>query len=221
MQEKGNTVRGRTDVVVAASSAATRAGVRLALQRPGIRVCAEAQNVLDLIAAVQREQPHVCIMDGGLSASPVDTAAEIKARVPSLAIVLLTDEVSEPEFLAAMRAGVAGYLDKGISAEALSNVVRAVANGEPAVPRSLVVALINGYRQRPARPRLAVANARGTGLTGREWEVLDFMGDGLSTGQIADRLLISEVTVRRHISSVLKKLSVPTRTDAIKLVRSA
>jgi DNA-binding NarL/FixJ family response regulator len=58
-------------------------------------------------------------------------------------------------------------------------------------------------------------------LTGREWEVLDFMGDGLSTGQIADRLLISEVTVRRHISSVLKKLSVPTRTDAIKLVRSA
>jgi DNA-binding NarL/FixJ family response regulator len=217
MKEKGKTVRERTDVVVAASSAATRAGVRLALQGPGIDVCAEAQTVADLIAAVQREKPDVCIMDCGLSASPVGTAAELKARVPSVAVVLLTEQVDETEFLDAMRVGVAGYLDKGISPEALSNVVRAVAKGEPAVPRSLVVALINGYRHRPPRPHLDVP----ADLTGREWEVLDFMGDGLSTGQIADRLLISEVTVRRHISSVLKKLSVPTRTDAIKLVRSA
>jgi two-component system response regulator DegU len=58
-------------------------------------------------------------------------------------------------------------------------------------------------------------------LTTREWEVLDFMRDGLTTSQIAARLLISDVTVRRHISSVLKKLNVPTRTDAIKLVRTA
>ncbi|HEY5659411.1 MAG TPA: response regulator transcription factor [Gaiellaceae bacterium] len=217
MEGKGRTVRERTDVVVAASSAATRAGVRLALQRPGINVCAEAQTLADLIAVVQREEPDVCIMDGGLSASPVGTAAELKARVPSVAVVLLTEQVDETEFLDAMRVGAAGYLDKGISPEALSNVVRAVAKGEPAVPRSLVVTLINGYRHRPPRPRLDVP----ADLTGREWEVLDFMGDGLSTGQIADRLLISEVTVRRHISSVLKKLSVPTRTDAINLVRSA
>jgi DNA-binding NarL/FixJ family response regulator len=217
MQEKGKTVRERTDVVVAARSAATRAGVRLALQRPGIDVCAEAHTVADLIAAVQREKPDVCIMDGGLSESAVGTAAELMARVPCVAVVLLTDQVSETEFLDAMRVGVAGYVDKGISPEALSNVVRAVAKGEPAVPRSLVVALINDYRHRPPRPHLDVP----ADLTGREWEVLDFMGDGLSTGQIAGRLLISEVTVRRHISSVLKKLSVPTRTDAIKLVRSA
>lgn len=221
MEEKRSAVRARTEVVVAGSSAATRAGVRLALQRPGIHVCAEAQSVAELIAVVQRDKPDVCIVDCALTASPVATAAEIMARVPSAAVVLLTDEVSETEFLGAMRVGVAGYLDKGISPEALSNVVRAVANGEPAVPRALVVALINGYRRRPARIPLEMSNARGADLTSREWEVLDFMGDGLSTGQIADRLVISEVTVRRHISSVLKKLSVPTRTDAIKLVRSA
>jgi DNA-binding NarL/FixJ family response regulator len=162
----------------------------------------------------------VCIIDGALSAAPVATAAEIMARVPSVAVVMLTDDVSEAEFLGAIRVGVAGYLHKGISPAALSNVVHAVAKGEPAIPRSLVVALINGYRLRPARTSVDRPNARGD-LTTREWEVLDFMGDGLSTGQIADRLLISEVTVRRHISSVLKKLSVPTRTDAIKLVRSA
>lgn len=221
MKENGSGVRGRTEVVVAGSSAATRAGIRLALQRPGIRVCAEAQSVAELIAVVQRERPAVCIVDCALSSSPVATAADIMARVPSVAVVLLTDEVNETEFLGAIRVGVAGYLHKGISPEALSNVVRAVAKGEPAIPRSLVVALINGYRQRPARTSLDMPATRGADLTGREWEVLDFMGDGLSTGQIADRLLISEVTVRRHISSVLKKLSVPTRRDAIELVRSA
>jgi DNA-binding NarL/FixJ family response regulator len=221
MEGNRSTVRDRTVVVVGSRSAATLAGVRLALERPGIHVAAGAENVPDLIAAVQREQPDVCIVDRALSSAPVATAAELRTRVPSVAVVLLTDEVSETEFLEAISVGVAGYLHKGISPAALGNVVLAVAKGEPAVPRSLVVALINGYRQRPARTALDMPNARGTHLTSREWEVLDFMGDGLSTGQIADRLVISEVTVRRHISSVLKKLSVPTRTDAIKLVRSA
>jgi DNA-binding NarL/FixJ family response regulator len=220
MNENGRAVHSRTEVVVGASGAATCAGVRLALQRPDIHVCAEAASVPDLVAAVQREQPDVCIIDGALSASPVSTAAEIMARVPSVAVVLLTDEVSETEFLGAIRVGVAGYLHKSISPAALSNVVHAVAKGEPAIPRSLVVALINGYRQRPART-VDVPSGRGTDLTTREWEVLDFMRDGLTTSQIAARLLISDVTVRRHISSVLKKLNVPTRTDAIKLVRTA
>jgi DNA-binding NarL/FixJ family response regulator len=220
MEDKEGVVR-HTAVVVGASGAATLAGVRLALQRPGIRLVAEAQSVPDLIAAVQRERPDVCIVDSALSDDPVGAAAEILARVPSVALVLLAEEVRETEFLGAVRVGVAGYLEKSISPTALSNVVFAVAKGEPAIPRSLVVALINGYRQRPARTPLDMPKARGADLTSREWEVLDFMGDGLSTGQIADRLLISEVTVRRHISSVLKKLSVPTRTDAIKLVRSA
>jgi DNA-binding NarL/FixJ family response regulator len=220
MEKNGSAVHG-TVVVVGAKSAATLAGVRLALQRPGIRLVAEVETVSDLIAAVQREKPDVCIVDTGLSEDPVGTAAEIVTRVPSVGVVLLADEVCETEFLGAVRVGVAGYLHKSISPVALSNVVHAVAKGEPAIPRSLVVALINGYRQRPARTPLDMPKARGGDLTTREWEVLDFMGDGLSTGQIADRLLISEVTVRRHISSVLKKLSVPTRTDAIKLVRSA
>jgi DNA-binding NarL/FixJ family response regulator len=221
MNENGQTGQGRTKVVVAAAGPATRAGVRLALAAPDVDVCAEAESVPDLIAAVQRTQPDVCIVDGELSDSPVRTAAEIMARVPSVAIVLLTDEVSETEFLGAVRVGVAGYLHKGISPAALSNVVRAVANGEPAIPRSLVVSLINGYRQRPARGPLDMPTPRGMDLTSREWEVLDFMRDGLSTRQIADRLLISEVTVRRHISSVLKKLNVTTRTDAVKLLQSA
>jgi DNA-binding NarL/FixJ family response regulator len=135
--------------------------------------------------------------------------------------VLLTNHVSEKQFLAAVRVGVAGYLQKSIAPAALASVVYAVMRGEPAIPRSLVVALIDGYRQRPVRRALEVPSGRYVDLTGREWEALDFMLEGLSTKSIADRLSISEVTVRRHISAVLRKLDVATRADALKLLRSA
>ena len=67
----------------------------------------------------------------------------------------------------------------------------------------------------------SITSHRGIDLTSREWEVLDFMREGLSTRAIADRLLISEVTVRRHIGSVLKKLRVSSRADAVRLLESA
>lgn len=221
MSENRPGVRGRTNVVIGATGAATRAGVRLALTASDIDVVAEADSVADLVSTVQRDKPIVCILDKDLSGETFETVAELTARAPSVAVVLLTEDVSEDEFLRAVRAGVAGYLDKGISPEALSKVVRAVAKGEPAIPRSLVVALINGYKQRPARSVSDNPVARGVDLTSREWEVLDYMRDGLSTRQIAGRLLISEVTVRRHISSVLRKLNVATRTDAVNLLQSA
>jgi DNA-binding NarL/FixJ family response regulator len=96
-----------------------------------------------------------------------------------------------------------------------------VAKGEPAIPRSLVRALIDDYRDRPARPYIAARGGRGVDLTAREWEVLLLMRDALSTREIADRLRISEVTVRRHISAVVKKLRVESRADALKLLQTA
>jgi DNA-binding NarL/FixJ family response regulator len=193
----------------------------MALSSAGIEVCAEAEQTVDLLAAVRREHPDVCFLDVDLPESALHTAAEIASLAPRVAVVLLTNRVSETEFLDAVRVGVAGYLHKSISPAALPNVVHAVMNGEPAVPRSLVVALINGYRQRPPGRSLDIPNGRGAELTSREWEVLDFMQEGLSTREIANRLLISEVTVRRHISSVLKKLDVATRGDALNLLESA
>jgi DNA-binding NarL/FixJ family response regulator len=81
--------------------------------------------------------------------------------------------------------------------------------------------LIEQYRTRPARRQLPLSHRRGVDLTSREWEVLDCMREGLSTREIADRLMISEVTVRRHIGSVLKKLQVSSRAEALRLLESA
>ena len=93
--------------------------------------------------------------------------------------------------------------------------------GEAAVPRALVARLIGEFRSRGARRRLPLIGGRGVELTSREWEVLDLMAEGLTTAQIADRLFVSPVTVRRHISGVLEKVGAPDRETAVRLFRDS
>jgi len=198
-----------------------RAGIRMALAKDGIRICAEAKSVQELVTAGMRHQPDACIVDVHLSGDGFHAAAEMAARAPAVPVVLLVDDDSDEQFLEAIRLGATGYVRRTIAPAALANVVRAVANGESAIPRSLVRTLIDHYRERPARRCVPVRGGRGVELTAREWDVLSLMRDDLSTREIADRLRISEVTVRRHISAVVKKLRVESRADALKLLQTA
>jgi DNA-binding NarL/FixJ family response regulator len=213
--------RGAPNVVVAENDPATLAGIRMALEAGGVTVCAPVQSLQQLIDAVDRLQPDACLIDVDLRGGGIRAAAEVTARAPGVAVVLLADDAGEEKFLDAMRAGAAGFVTKRISAARLPSVVRAVLDGEPAIPRALVSLLIAHYRDRPARRHVPGAKGRSVGLTSREWAVLDLMREGLTTRQIADRLSIAEVTVRRHIGSVLKKLHVSTRADALRLLESA
>jgi DNA-binding NarL/FixJ family response regulator len=86
--------------------------------------------------------------------------------------------------------------------------------GEAALPRSLTARVIEEFRGRGKR-RLPFTGERGAALTSREWEVLDLMRDGLSTAEIAERLFVSRVTVRRHVSGILRKLQVGSREEAL------
>ena len=213
-------VRGLS-VLLGANSAATIAGMRLALEADAIGVCGEATSVKELIDAVERSRPDACLVDIALAGGGLHAAAEIGGRRPRIPVVLLAAEPDDVQFLDAMRAGAAGYVPQAIPPDRLPNLVRAVVRGEAAIPRSLVMPLIDEYRQRPARRQLQTSTGTGADLTSREWEVLDFVRAGLSTREIAGRLLISEVTVRRHISGVLKKLNVESRDAALKLLQSA
>jgi DNA-binding NarL/FixJ family response regulator len=212
---------GAVDVVIGANGAATLAGMRMALESDAIRVCAEVHSLEELIEAVERLAPDVCLVDVDLSGGGIRAVGELAARAPGVAVVLLADDDGDERFLDAMRLGAAGYVPRKIAPARLPSVIRAVLDGEPAIPRALVTVLINQYRDRPRRRHLPVSHGRGIDLTSREWEVLDFMRAGLSTREIADRLLISEVTVRRHIGSVLKKLQVSSRAEALRLLESA
>jgi DNA-binding NarL/FixJ family response regulator len=196
-------------------------GIRLALEGAGIEVCDEVERTAELVEAVARCEPDVCLVDVSLAGGGMTAAAEICAREPTPAVVILVDALDEEDFLLAMRIGAVGYLPMSISAARLPAVIRAVLAGELAIPRGLVPMLIHRLRERGTRRHLSIPQRRGVDLTSREWEVLDLMREGLSTREIGGRLLISDVTVRRHIGAVLKKLRVESRAEALELLQSA
>ena len=207
--------------MIGVHDAATSAGIRVALAQDDFDVCAEVDSEHGLIVAVQRFNADVCLVDVDLVGGGLEAVGEIATRAPDVALVVLTEAPHEAELLEALRLGATGYVLTSIGPDALRKAIRAVIAGEPAIPRSFVVTLINHYRERPGHRRVNGAEGGSVDLTSREWEVLDLMGAGLSTRDIAGRLAISEITVRRHIGSVLKKLRVPSRADAVRLLQRA
>jgi DNA-binding NarL/FixJ family response regulator len=209
-------------VLVAGHDSATINGIRMALEEEGIVLCGRVATCAELIEAVTRLEPDVCLVDVDIPGGGLVAAAEMRAWRSSVAVIMLAPDLkNEEDFLKAMAVGAIGYLPKSISAKRLPAVVRAVLLGEPAIPRPLVAVLMNRLRGGGAKRHLLVPDGRGVDLTSREWEVLDCMREGLSTREIAAKLLIAEVTVRRHIGAVLKKLHVQSRREALELLRSA
>ena len=208
-------------VLLATADAATRTGIRLALVERDIVVCGEVESVDDLLESVGRLEPDVCLVDVALPGGATQGVSAVVSGERRPPVVMLAAEPGEEEFISAMRAGAVGYLPKSIPPARLPEVVWAVFKGEPAVPRALVAVLVDRVREQPTRRHLMVPQRQGVDLTIREWQVLDLMREGHSTREIARDLLISEITVRRHIGSVLKKLRVGTRSEALQLLESA
>jgi DNA-binding NarL/FixJ family response regulator len=199
----------RTRVLIAADHDATRTGMRVALS--GAADCDEVEDAAAAAVAV-RDHPDVCVVRS------VRTAAEIASQVPGAAVVVMTDRLDEDEFLAAMYAGAAGYVSDQIDPTRLPYLIRDVMRGQPAVPRALVGRLVSELRGRERRRHLEVHERPSVELTERESQMVDGLRRGQSTRQIAERLGISEVTVRRHISGVHHKLGVSKRADLLRLL---
>jgi DNA-binding NarL/FixJ family response regulator len=199
----------RVRVLIAADEDATRAGVRLALSEDAD--CDEVDDEAAAAVAV-RDHPDVCVVRS------VRTAAEITSKVPGAAVVVMTERIDEDECLAAIYAGAAGYVSDQIDPSRLPHVIRDVMHGGTAVPRALVGRLVAELRGRERRRHLAVRERPGIELTARESQMVDGLRRGLSTRQIAQGLGISEVTVRRHISGVHRKLGVRRRADLLELL---
>ncbi len=135
-----------------------------------------------------------------------EAIAELTARAPELPVLVLTSFGSEDRVIAALRAGARGYLLKDAGPAELARAIRAVARGEGALDPKVTSAVIGAA----ASGRVA----RSTSSPGREREVLDLLGAGLTNREISRRLVISEKTVKHHVSAVLRKLGVPDRTQA-------
>lgn len=206
----------RAHVLIAADRLPTRIGLRLALEAEAD--CTEADDAESAVAAAVRDRPDVCLLDLETPGHGLRTVNEIVARVPSSAVIVLTDRVDENEFLALVRAGASGYLPHHLDPSRLPFVVRGVMRGEPAVPRLFVSRLIDELRGRERRRNLMLPEQPRVELTPREWEVVELLRQRLPTREIAAELGISQVTIRRHLSAVAHKLGVSSRSELLRLL---
>lgn len=206
---------GRARVLIAADHDATRTGMRLALAADVDT--SEADDADAAVAAAVRDRPDVCVVDFSPSRRGIHAAAEIVSKLPGAAVVVMTDRLDEDEFLEAVRVGATGYVSQRIDPSRLPAVIRSVMRGEAAVPRMLVTRLIEELRGRDRHRHLEI-DGRRVELTTREWQVVQALREGLTTREIAERYGISEVTVRRHISGVHRKLGVRRREDLLRVL---
>jgi DNA-binding NarL/FixJ family response regulator len=193
----------------------TRDALSSLLGAGGFDVVGEAADGAEALELAHSLQPDLVLLDlsmpglDGLSALP-----RLRAAAPGCEVVVLTASGTEDNLLAAIRGGAAGYLLKSEPPERIVAFLRGVANGEAALSGEIARRLLDQLR---AGGRLGggVPNGIAQALSAREVEVLLLLDDHLSTDDIAKRLFISEHTVRSHVKSLLRKLGVSSRRDAL------
>jgi len=187
----------------------------MALQVDGLLVCAgEPVDVAGTVEIALRERPDVCLIDEGLIGGALAAADAVHRGLPAAKLLLLIGSEEPKALLAGVRAGIIGYVRTDLDPARLASTVRGVASGEAAFSRRLTLSLVEKLRARE-RGRSAPTTPGGPSMTDRELEVLEVMAEGLRTSEIAHRLGIAEVTVRRHVSSAVSKLGVADRAAAI------
>ena len=205
-------------MLIADDHPAARAGIREALEADGgFDIVGEAADGPGAVEVALAERPDLCLLDIHMPGNGIRAAHEIGSRLEETAVVMLTVSRNDADLFAALRAGAAGYLLKDTDPLRLPHALRGVLAGEAALPRALVARVIDEFRGQ-GRRRVRLAGRRGAELTSREWQVLDLMREGLTTRQIGERLLVSPVTIRRHVSAILRKLRVESRDAALRLI---
>ncbi len=201
-------------VLICDDQALIRSGLRMILEAASdVEVVGEAGDGRQAVELAKKEEPDVVVMDvrmpemDGIEATRSIVGNGINTRV----LVLTTFDLDEYVY-EAIRAGASGFLLKTAEAERLVDAVRTVAAGDallaPSVTRRLLDSFAARYQQRAPLDGLKR-------LSEREEEVLKLMARGLSNAEIADQLVVSETTVKSHVSSVLRKLNVRDRVQAV------
>jgi NarL family two-component system response regulator LiaR len=197
-------------VLVADDHAIVRKGIcSLLATEPCLEVVGEAQEGQEAVAKAQTARPDVVLMDLVMPGMDgVEAIRLITRTLPGVRILVLTSFASDDKVFAAIRAGALGYLLKDSGPEELVAAIRQVYSGRsslhPTIARKLVQELCHGSDRA----------CRTEALTEREMEVLRLLAKGQSNREISDRLAISEATVRTHVSNLLAKLDLCSRTQA-------
>jgi NarL family two-component system response regulator LiaR len=203
-------------IVIADDHLVVRRGLRALLDtEPGLLVVGEAANGLEAVAAVRTLTPDVVVLDLEMPQMDGITAiGAILAERPGTAILVLTSFSTDDKVLPAIRAGALGYLLKDTGPEELIGAIHQIGRGEPALPPNIARTVMRELTRRPAHATPRPTVPASSSLTPRELTVLQQIARGASNAEIAADLSLSEATVRTHVSSILNKLRLTSRTQA-------
>jgi len=176
-----------------------------------LEVVAEASTPDEAVACAERENPDVVLMDLQFGSQSQATGVHATRRIRALEappyVLVLTNYDSDADILGAVEAGASGYLLKDAPPHELTAAVRAAAAGESALAPVIASRLLDRMRA----PRVS--------LSSREIEVLELVAAGRSNSEVADRLFVSETTVKSHLAHIFSKLDVSSRTAAVSAAR--
>jgi NarL family two-component system response regulator LiaR len=198
-------------VLLTDDHAIVRKGVRALLAtEPDIQVVGEAASGGEAIAQAEALRPDVILMDLVMpELDGIEATRQITARLPGARILVLTSFAADEKVFPAIKAGALGYLLKDSGPEALVGAIHRVHRGEPSLEPTIAHKVLLELMQ-PARQRPLTADP----LTERELDVLRLVAQGCSNKEIAAKLGVSDLTVRTHVSNILSKLHLASRTQA-------
>jgi DNA-binding NarL/FixJ family response regulator len=201
-------------ILVADDHPLLRDGVAHSLEvEPGWRVVAQAERSEQAVALARKLQPDIALVDLSMpGVGGIAVISQISAECPGTRCIVLTASGDNDELLAALKAGAHGYVLKGVSALELRAAVARVAAGESYVSPSLAAHLLMEFTRARTVPL-------GEALTAREAEVLALLAQGLTNREIGTRLHLAEKTIKHHVTHILTKLHVRSRTEAALLAQ--
>ena len=197
-------------ILITDDHAIVREGQRALIEtEPGMEVVGEAADGLEAVELARALQPDVILLDllmprmGG-----VEAIQEIRTRDPRARILVLTSFAEDEKVYAAIKAGALGYLLKDASPDEILTAIHEVYRGEPSMPPVIAHKLMSELQRTSSQPPTEDP------LTVRELEILKLVAQGLPNLEIAEKLVVSERTVRTHVSNILGKLHLANRTQA-------
>jgi DNA-binding NarL/FixJ family response regulator len=178
----------------------------------GFEIVGEAKDGVEAIALAEQLVPDVILMDVSMpNCDGVEACRQVKSHGSPAKVVMLTMHADKEVLTNAIRAGASGYLIKDCSTEEIASAVRMAAGGETVLSPQLAKSMLEEVRRLDQRAKTEEERT----VTKREEEVLQLIADGCSTPEVAERLFISQKTVKNHLASIYQKLDARDRTQAV------